>query len=82
MAASSSTIDAAAVGSRRARASCRGQSVSLRRDFCTAGLPTHVRILDALERGEPLPFDLKGGALFHLGSYNVEDANGECASST
>ena len=45
--------------------------------FATAGIPTLVRMLDALDRGEPLPFDMKGGALFHLGSFNVEDANGE-----
>lgn len=43
----------------------------------TAGIPTHVRMLETLERGEALPFDLKGGALFHLGSYNIEDANGD-----
>ena len=42
----------------------------------TAGIPTHKRMLDCLERGEALPFDLKGGALFHLGSYNIEDADG------
>lgn len=45
--------------------------------FATAGIPTLVRMLDTLARGEPLPFDLKDGALFHLGSYNVEDENGE-----
>lgn len=43
----------------------------------TAGIPTHVRMLDTLGRGENLPFDLKDGALFHLGSYNIEDANGD-----
>lgn len=43
----------------------------------TAGIPTHLRMLETLERGEALPFDLAGGALFHLGSYNVEDADGE-----
>ena len=42
----------------------------------TAGIPTHKRMLECLERGEALPFDLKGGALFHLGSYNIEDAEG------
>ena len=42
----------------------------------TAGIPTHKRMLDCLERGEALPFDLKGGALFHLGSYNIEDDKG------
>lgn len=43
----------------------------------TAGIPTHVRMLECLERGEALPFDLRDGALFHLGSYNIEDANGD-----
>ncbi|WP_205995540.1 fumarate hydratase C-terminal domain-containing protein [Pseudolabrys sp. FHR47] len=42
----------------------------------TAGIPTHKRMLECLARGEALPFDLKGGALFHLGSYNIEDADG------
>jgi len=42
----------------------------------TAGIPTHKRMLECLARGEVLPFDLKGGALFHLGSYNIEDADG------
>lgn len=42
----------------------------------TAGIPTHKRMLDCLARGEALPFDLTGGALFHLGSYNIEDDKG------
>lgn len=42
----------------------------------TAGIPTHKRMLECLARGEALPFGLKGGALFHLGSYNIEDADG------
>lgn len=42
----------------------------------TAGIPTHKRMLECLARGESLPFDLAGGALFHLGSYNIEDADG------
>jgi len=38
----------------------------------TAGMPTHQRILDHLDAGTPLPTDLHGAALFHLGSYNRE----------
>lgn len=36
----------------------------------TAGLPTHDRIQRHLDAGIPLPVDLAGGALFHLGSYS------------
>lgn len=36
----------------------------------TAGLPTHERIQRHLDVGIPLPVDLAGGALFHLGSYS------------
>ena len=36
----------------------------------TAGLPTHERILDHMRRGEPLPIDITGGTLFHLGSFS------------
>jgi len=36
----------------------------------TAGLPTHERIQRHLDAGIPLPVDLAGGALFHLGSYS------------
>lgn len=36
----------------------------------TAGLPTHQRIQQHLDAGQPLPVDLRGGALFHLGSYS------------
>ncbi|HTO46131.1 MAG TPA: fumarate hydratase C-terminal domain-containing protein [Burkholderiales bacterium] len=39
----------------------------------TAGLPTHQRILEHIERGQPLPIDLRGATLFHLGSYSRED---------
>jgi fumarate hydratase subunit beta len=36
----------------------------------TAGLPTHERILEHIEAGKPLPIDIAGGTLFHLGSYS------------
>ncbi|MCX7561349.1 fumarate hydratase C-terminal domain-containing protein [Sulfitobacter sp. F26204] len=42
----------------------------------TAGIPTHARILDYLDRGEPLPVDLNRAAFFHLGSYS-EEKDGE-----
>lgn len=38
----------------------------------TAGLPTHQRIQDYVDAGKPLPIDLAGGTLFHLGSYSRE----------
>jgi fumarate hydratase subunit beta len=38
----------------------------------TAGLPTHRRILEYLDAGKPLPIDLHGAALFHIGSYSRE----------
>jgi fumarate hydratase subunit beta len=38
----------------------------------TAGLPTHQRIKDYVDAGKPLPMDLTGGTLFHLGSYSQE----------
>jgi fumarate hydratase subunit beta len=38
----------------------------------TIGLPTHQRMIDCAERGEPLPVDLQGGAFLHLSSYNRE----------
>src|SRR5688572_13051707 len=38
----------------------------------TAGLPTHERIRDHVDAGKPLPIDIQGGTLFHLGSYSRE----------
>jgi fumarate hydratase subunit beta len=38
----------------------------------TAGLPTHERIQDYIAAGRPLPIDVTGGTLFHLGSYSRE----------
>jgi fumarate hydratase subunit beta len=38
----------------------------------TAGLPTHERIGEHIAASKPLPIDVKGGALFHLGSYSRE----------
>jgi fumarate hydratase subunit beta len=42
----------------------------------TAGLPTHQRLLRALDGAEPLPFELHGGCLFHIGSYSQEATDG------
>ena len=42
----------------------------------TAGLPTHQRIQEYLDAGKPLPVDLRGGALFHLGSYSQDTPEG------
>ncbi len=39
----------------------------------TAGYPTHQRIIEGIERGEPPPIDLRGAALFHLGSMSREE---------
>ena len=44
--------------------------------FATAGMPTHDRLLGCLDGVEPLPFDLTGAALFHLGSLNEEAEDG------
>ncbi len=38
----------------------------------TAGLPTHERLLRCLDGAEPLPMDLQGASVFHLGSYSRE----------
>ena len=42
----------------------------------TAGLPTHQRIQQHLDDNLPLPVDLTGGALFHLGSFSRDTATG------
>lgn len=42
----------------------------------TIGLTTHERMVDHLDRGEPLPVDLADGAFFHLSCFNRERADG------
>jgi fumarate hydratase subunit beta len=42
----------------------------------TAGLPTHARLIDCLEGREPMPMNLQGQTLFHLGSYSHEAVGG------
>lgn len=41
----------------------------------TAGFVTHERVIAALEKGEELPIDLNGKAVFHMGS-NCREENG------
>jgi fumarate hydratase subunit beta len=58
------------------RALSAGDFVTLDGDIViTAGLPTHQRIIEHMRAGSPLPIDLAGGTLFHLGSYS-RDRNG------
>ena len=38
----------------------------------TAGMPTHERLMGCLAGREPMPMDLQGVSLFHLGSYSRE----------
>jgi len=42
----------------------------------TAGLPTHLRLIECVEGKRDLPRDLAGAALFHLGSYSRETPQG------
>jgi len=42
----------------------------------TIGLPTHQRMVEHLDTGEPLPVNLRDGAFFHLSCYNRERADG------
>ena len=38
----------------------------------TAGMPTHERLMGCLAGREPMPMDLQGVSLFHLGSFSRE----------
>src|SRR5262249_15481042 len=50
-----------------------GDTVFLTGQFvATAGYPTHQRIVEHIDAGKPLPVDLTGAALFHLGSFSRE----------
>lgn len=54
-----------------------GEMVTLDGEIAvTAGIPTHHRIIDYIDRGEPLPIDLRHAAFFHLGSYSQESEEG------
>jgi fumarate hydratase subunit beta len=55
------------------RALAAGDFVTLDGEIVlTAGLPTHERIQEHITAGKPLPIDVTGGTLFHLGSYSRE----------
>jgi len=41
-----------------------------------AGMTTHQRVIDHTRRGEPLPIDLTGATVLHLGSYSEEGPDG------
>jgi fumarate hydratase subunit beta len=43
----------------------------------TIGLPTHKRMLEQLDAGQPLPVDLRDGAFFHLSCFNREREDGQ-----
>lgn len=40
------------------------------------GLPTHRRMVELLDAGQPLPVDLRDGAFMHLSCYNRERPDG------
>lgn len=42
----------------------------------TAGLPTHERLLGCVDGKDPLPMQLQGGSVFHLGSFSRDTGNG------
>jgi fumarate hydratase subunit beta len=42
----------------------------------TAGMPTIQRLLDGIDAGQPPPCDLRGAALFHLGSHSEDAPDG------
>lgn len=55
-----------------------GDLVSLSGEIViTAGLPTHERIVRCLRAKQPLPIDMTGGTLLHLGGLNQETRDGE-----
>ncbi len=60
-----------------ARSLTAGDMVTLTGEMTiTAGLPTHARIAQYLDEGRPLPRDLAGQALFHLGCYSEDTDDG------
>lgn len=51
-----------------------GDVVFLTGEFVsTAGYPTHQRLFECIQRGEEPPIDIRGAALFHLGSMSREE---------
>src|SRR5262249_5597996 len=56
-----------------ARALKLGDTVYLTGEaVATAGYPTHQRVIEYMTACRPLPVDLTGAALLHLGSYSRE----------
>ncbi len=53
-----------------------GQTVSLSGVVHTARDEAHARMLELLRRGDPLPFDLKGGAIYHCGPIMERQGDG------
>ena len=54
-----------------------GDLVTVSGEICmTGGLPTHNRIIEAMEGKRDLPFPLDGAAFFHLPSYSIDTENG------
>ncbi len=65
------------ISAQQARALRVGDTVLVDGDIVvSAGLPTYQRIAQHLQDGLALPIDLTDGALFHLGSYSREKADG------
>jgi fumarate hydratase subunit beta len=50
-----------------------GQTVSLTGVVHTARDEAHVRMLEYIHDGRPLPFDLRGGAIYHCGPIMERD---------
>ena len=50
-----------------------GDMVSLSGEIViTAGLPTHQRMIEKIDAGEPMPIDMTGAALIHFGGQTRE----------
>ena len=53
-----------------------GDEVTLSGSFHTARDEAHMRALEMHEKGEPIPFDLRGGAVYHCGPIMCKDGEG------
>jgi fumarate hydratase subunit beta len=53
-----------------------GDEVTLSGPVLTARDEAHIRALEMHERGEPLPFDLGGTAVYHCGPIMAQDGEG------
>ncbi|HEY3420575.1 MAG TPA: FumA C-terminus/TtdB family hydratase beta subunit [Methanomassiliicoccales archaeon] len=58
------------------RSLAAGEEVLLSGPVLTARDEAHMRALEMHERGEPLPFDLQGIAVYHCGPIMVREADG------